>query len=236
MTVKINIGSGPVGKDDWINVDYGILTFFHRFALLEKLMYTFRMWPKGWDFPYPKNLVFHDCRKKLPFPDNYADYIYSSHFIEHVKRYEAIDLLKECYRVLKPGGTIRVVVPDLEILCKKYLEKDYEFFGRMSVFLDSTIKKPLKEVVLADWFTEYFYLYTHRIKPKTFKERVVNYFTRPHKWMYDADSLEVILKQTGFIDIIKKECKVGNLPDLDFLDKFPEQSLHTEAVKPKQCW
>lgn len=58
---------------------------------------------------------------KLPFNDSSVDFLYSSHFLEHVPRRLVQPFLSECYRVLKPGGVIRLVVPDLEEICKSYL-------------------------------------------------------------------------------------------------------------------
>ena len=57
----------------------------------------------------------------LPFEDNSIDVIYSSHFLEHLSQEQADFVLKESYRILKEDGLIRVVVPDLEDICKEYL-------------------------------------------------------------------------------------------------------------------
>lgn len=80
---------------------------------------------KGWD-----NLDYSPvsiCIKKanllgvLPFPDNHADFIYSSHFIEHIPRENVHNFLHESCRILKPGHRIRLVLPDLEEICRAYL-------------------------------------------------------------------------------------------------------------------
>jgi len=57
----------------------------------------------------------------LPFEDNSMDVVYSSHFLEHLNQKQADFVLKESYRILKKDGLIRVVVPDLENICKEYL-------------------------------------------------------------------------------------------------------------------
>jgi len=62
-----------------------------------------------------------DLRKKLPFGENSFDLVYHSHVLEHFTCAEAKRLLDECYRVLKPGGIIRIVVPDLENIVREYL-------------------------------------------------------------------------------------------------------------------
>jgi predicted SAM-dependent methyltransferase len=60
---------------------------------------------------------------KLPmFADCSVDLIYSSHSFEYFDRQEAIGVLAEWHRVLKPGGTLRLAVPDFEALMKVYLK------------------------------------------------------------------------------------------------------------------
>ena len=57
--------------------------------------------------------VLHDVRRRLPFRDSSVDYLYSSHLLEHLEREEAVLLMAESRRILKPGGAFRIVVPDL---------------------------------------------------------------------------------------------------------------------------
>lgn len=64
----------------------------------------------------------YDIRKGLPYDDAYFEACYSSHILEHNTQQEAKKLLAECLRVLKPAGIIRVVVPDLESIVRKYIE------------------------------------------------------------------------------------------------------------------
>jgi predicted SAM-dependent methyltransferase len=64
----------------------------------------------------------HDLTCGIPFPDGTFDVVYSSHLLEHFGKAEAMKLLRECHRVLRRGGTIRVAVPDLERIAQLYLE------------------------------------------------------------------------------------------------------------------
>jgi predicted SAM-dependent methyltransferase len=56
------------------------------------------------------------------FKDNSASIIYSSHSFEYFDRNEAVSVLREWYRILKPNGVLRIAVPDFESLNKIYLE------------------------------------------------------------------------------------------------------------------
>ena len=93
-TVLVNLGCGSRWRTDWINID------FHG----------------------DNNNVFaHNLRKGLPLPDASVDCIYSSHCIEHFTPHDAEKFLRECVRVLKPSGLLRIAVPDLEEIARAYL-------------------------------------------------------------------------------------------------------------------
>lgn len=96
QTQKINLGCGPVFVDtsDWVNLDFSPASSAVRQA----------------------NLL-----TRLPFADNAVGVVYSSHFLEHVPRAAVAGVLAECFRVLQPGGILRLVLPDLENLCRAYL-------------------------------------------------------------------------------------------------------------------
>lgn len=64
-----------------------------------------------------------DLRRPLPFDDNVYDAVYSAHTLEHLPRNEAPRVLAEFRRILKPGGILRIVVPDLELMARTYLEQ-----------------------------------------------------------------------------------------------------------------
>jgi predicted SAM-dependent methyltransferase len=66
-------------------------------------------------------VLSHDLRQGVPFPDEEFDVVYHSHVLEHFTQPHARVFLRECLRVLKPGGTVRVAVPDLERIAKTYL-------------------------------------------------------------------------------------------------------------------
>lgn len=100
----VNIGCGSKFHRDWTNIDMAS------------------------NSPHVKacNLL-----KGIPFPSNQFDVVYHSQVLEHFEKDKAPEFMQECFRVLKPGGIIRVVVPDLENIAKEYLKK-----------LDENIKHP----------------------------------------------------------------------------------------------
>jgi len=79
----------------------------------------------GWlnfDYASPSRDVHAaDLLSRLPLAANCADLVYSSHFLEHIPRNQVPAFLSECLRILQPGGVLRLVVPDLENLCRTYL-------------------------------------------------------------------------------------------------------------------
>ena len=68
-----------------------------------------------------RSVIQHNLLERFPFQDSTFDSVYSSHVLEHFPLYEGNFLLCESFRVLRPGGIIRVVVPDLESTCREYV-------------------------------------------------------------------------------------------------------------------
>ncbi len=71
---------------------------------------------------HAEGVVVFDLREALPLPDASTPFVYSSHLLEHLAPDDAERLVREIARVLAPGGIVRLVVPDLEILARWYLE------------------------------------------------------------------------------------------------------------------
>ena len=94
--MKINLACGDVyiHSADWLNLDY-----MSNSSAVQRA-----------------NLL-----RRLPLDDCSAELVYSSHFLEHIPFDCVSDFLGECRRILRPGGVLRLVVPDLENLCRTYL-------------------------------------------------------------------------------------------------------------------
>jgi predicted SAM-dependent methyltransferase len=68
-------------------------------------------------------IIGHDLRRGIPFRDRTYDLVYHSDMLSMLRPPDALDLMRECRRVLKPGGVLRVVTEDLERMCRVYLQK-----------------------------------------------------------------------------------------------------------------
>lgn len=68
-----------------------------------------------------EGVIAHNLTLGIPYPDASFDVVYHSHVLEHFSKEAAIAFLNECFRVLHPGGILRVVVPDLEQIARTYL-------------------------------------------------------------------------------------------------------------------
>lgn len=77
-----------------------------------------------------------DLRKGFPmYPDNSIDAIYGGQMIEHLNPlHEVPQFLAECYRMLKPGGRIRLTTPDLNVLVAAYVRSAEDRESLLPVF------------------------------------------------------------------------------------------------------
>jgi SAM-dependent methyltransferase len=93
----LNLGCGSCYSDDpdWVNVD------LHSTG---------------------PGVIVHDLYSRLPFRDGEFDAVYHSDVLEHLNKRFAPLFMRECRRVLKPGGVLRVATPDLEVICHIYLD------------------------------------------------------------------------------------------------------------------
>lgn len=69
-----------------------------------------------------ENVIAHNLLHGIPFENESFDLVYHSHVLEHFSKEDGEKFIKECFRVLKWGGIIRIVVPDLEMIARSYLK------------------------------------------------------------------------------------------------------------------
>lgn len=106
----------------------------------------------GEDRPFnPEKDISYDLLdlKPLPIESNSAELVFSQYTIEHITNEAAENFFKEAYRVLKPGGVLRIVVPNAELDYIAYQNNDISYFdwipmmSRKEVYEDLGLKKPL---------------------------------------------------------------------------------------------
>ena len=68
------------------------------------------------------NVMAYNLLKGIPFEKESFDVVYHSHVLEHFSQDDGMSFLRECFRVLKPNGLIRIAVPDLEVIAREYIK------------------------------------------------------------------------------------------------------------------
>jgi len=172
---KLHIGCGQYLMEGWLNADI-----------------------------YPSWGAIHlDAGYPFPLPDRQFDDIFSEHMIEHISYAEGRRMLGECYRILKPGGTLRIATPDIHFLCR---------------LLEPESLEPASDVErqYIAWALE-----THADPAASRRATtVVNNFMREwgHQFIYDPKTLIESFEQAGFTEIYQPETgksRDGNLMNLE---------------------
>ena len=181
----LNIGCGPHPHSDFVNLDY--------------------VWNPLID-------ICWDISKKIPLSSESMGGIYSEHCLEHVPLNIVDFVLSECLRILKPGGTIRISVPDGELYLRDYLK---------IMDGDLSIKLPYSET------DSYEGIYA----PIMSINRVFRACN--HLFIYDCDMLKKLLQKNNFQDIHKESYRTGRDQKLLIDREFRKvESLYIEATKP----
>lgn len=193
-SAKLHIGCGDNPLPGWLNTEFD-------------------------DRP-PEGAIFMDASRAFPLPGSRFDLVFSEHVIEHLPLSGARSMLEECFRVLKPGGRIRLCTPPLEFLAEmvlrptpdhlRYASYHYEMFSE-----EGSLKSPAG--VLNDF---------HRLWG--------------HQFVYDAPSFQQLLSDAGFVEIEQvalNESTTSELRDLENDRRMPDGMLALvtmcfEARKP----
>lgn len=151
-----------------------------------------------------RNSLNLDLREKLPFANESVSEIYSEHLWEHLPEEYAYQLFYECYRVMIPGGLLTIGVPDALILLKSYINRI-----------------PINDFKLVDFDKD--------LPPNPTRLQIVNLLFHGfgHKYLYDFETMEKLLKLFGFINIYQREFD----KEKDSIHRR-EWSLYVNASKP----
>lgn len=176
--LKLHIASGPARKAGWINVD-GAADADVRL----------------------------DLRKPLPFASESVALIFTEHFLDHLQYPDVVGrFLAECHRVLEPGGRLRAVMHDAELVARAYLNRDEQFFR---VAMGGS--PPLVETV-----------------------NLIFRFNGFHQFIYDYAAAKHVMERAGFERVFQSSCCGSEIPELNLDSTQPDrtvQSLYVEAVK-----
>lgn len=132
--------------------------------------------------------VYLDATRPFPLPDSSMDYVYSEHMIEHVSHAQGMNLLRESFRVLKPGGRIRIATPDLAVI-----------LGLLAAGPNTDASGYVQ------WFRE---RHLHDFGGKG-AASVINcfFYSWGHRFIYDRANLEASFREVGFAEL--EWCHVG---------------------------
>jgi predicted SAM-dependent methyltransferase len=181
----INLGCGGMTFKDWLNIDS--------------------------EYPHHCDIIW-DLTKGLPFlPEGQFDAVFSEHFFEHITRKAAMTLLQDCFRALKPGGHLRIAIPDLDLLIYAYLQNS-------------------KDLATSETFREeYGAVFDTRCE-------FFNIATRGwgHTYMYNHEEIEALLRHVGFGRVKRAVVRQSDVPLLHNRESRPaqESSLIVEGRKP----
>ena len=134
-STKLHIGAFDVVHDGWLNTDVTPHLAIARVpGLPAALRRAGRLSDERWsayrDGTF-RALSYLDLAQPLPYPDGAFEAVFGSHVLEHLTPGEAESLLGELHRVLRPGGIVRIAVPDLDRVIAEYdpAQPDEFLFG-----------------------------------------------------------------------------------------------------------
>jgi predicted SAM-dependent methyltransferase len=224
---RLHLGCGTTQPESWINLDGSWNAFLGNYPRLKRIVRALRLVPPSQlAINWQPGVIIHDLRKPLPFNDASMSAVYSSHTIEHLYPSDAAHLFDEIYRVLKPGGIVRTVVPDLEAIVLRYREAQAagqedpppgdQLIHRLMI---SQANPPIR-----------------RFHPYALYHRMTDYHR--HKWMYDAQSLMALKARHGFTDLARKDFLDSQIPGIEAVE-MPDRVLNgagvcVEGVKPQR--
>jgi predicted SAM-dependent methyltransferase len=158
---KLQIGAGPNPLAGWLNTD-----------LLPD------QYPEHRD-----RLVLLDAKTRFPLPDMSFDYVISEHQISVLTVADGMVMLRECFRVLRPAGRLRIATPDLAAFVGLYVDHPND-----------------AQRHYMDWIMARYWPDIHVDRPQPF---VINkmFNGHGHQFIYDRSTLTGLLSDAGFTDI-----------------------------------
>lgn len=239
--VILNLGCGTRTHPNCVNIDWSITLRLKSSHLGRLIAPVLLSGPRLRAYrAMTGNVLVHDLRTGIPANADSVDAVYHSHVLEHIDRDQVPGFFAEVMRVLRPGGVHRIVVPDLEAMCRQYLASLDRCIaeGKGSERHEAHISAIVEQMVRREARG------TSRQKPT--RRRIENAILgdarkrgETHQWMYDGVSLRYALEQAGFHDVTSVSWTTSSiggwgLMGLDLSDdgqEYKRGSLYLEAVK-----
>ncbi len=171
------------------------------------------------DFFFDPGIDFGaDLRYPLRIDSNCIDGIFSEHTLEHLSYEQNDRLFNECHRILKPGTSIRIIVPDVSLFINNYATKNSAWFGK------------LEDVM----FTNNESIERQKRKLVSYME-AVSFITQEHLHLscWDFETMKYFLEKNNFKDIRQVDFGSGKQKDIIADSTDPGRrfiSLYVEAV------
>ena len=201
--IKVNIGCGDGwSREGWLGMDYRA-----RRMVYEKKEGAHR----GYDIDW--NVLWG-----LPFGNETVEAIYMSHVLEHFTYNESCFITAECFRVLRRGGRMRVVVPDLDLYVTKFVEGNLPFFKNPRIAGGFWLGN-LTDAFLMNFYSD------------------PSYNNNCHKYAYNFENLSHRLRQQGFGMIERSAYMTSRWSEFNHSDfdssnqDVPAFSLYVDAEK-----
>ncbi len=209
--VYVQYGCGQCAPEEWLNFDVSPSLRMQNLPVIGPLIKH----KLGQQFE--KNVRLGDITKGLKgIKENSADGVFCSHVLEHLSLHDFRTALKNTYKILKPGGRFRLVMPDLEVLVQDYLN------DKKAGVEDASIRF-IKRTILG-----------LEERPRGYKEvsRYAFGYLR-HLWLWDAESTIKELRDAGFTSV--RHCEFNDSVDPMFRlvedKKRFELCVKLEAIK-----
>ena len=182
MKIYIQYGAGNQHVPGWINFDASPTLRIQKMPLLGRLL------KNRLNCIFDDEVLYGDIVKGLPIKDESADYVFCSHILEHLALADFHTAIANTFSILKHGGRLRVIVPDLRLDINDYfhsITSDVTAIRQqasINFLRNSCLGMPMSRKSLIERLS---YLYGNS----------------GHRWMWDSESLSAALSQHGFIDI-----------------------------------
>lgn len=180
-TILVQYGCGHHAPAGWRNFDCSPTLRLERLPIVGKLN------PRNAD-RFPANVEYGDIVRGLPLSNESCSAIYASHVLEHLSLEDFQKAVVNTFNLLRPGGLFRLVVPDLEVLAKRYLDST-ESLAAVKFMKETSLGVETR----------------NRSVPGLMRSWLGN---SKHLWMWDFKSLRDELERAGFADIHR--CSYGD--------------------------